>query len=94
MLKPAARLGDMSTGHDGYPPRPAVQASDNVFINNKGAVRLGDKWAVHCRRSCHDGVSYTGSNVVFINNRAAVRIGDKISCGDTVAQGSTNVYIG
>jgi len=41
------RLGDNSCGHGCFPPRPNVEASPNVFVNSKGAHRLGDAWAVH-----------------------------------------------
>lgn len=36
------RLGDLCSGHDGYPSRPNDEASDNVFINGLGVHRLGD----------------------------------------------------
>lgn len=92
----ATRLNDMSVGHADFPSRPNIQASSDVIINNKGAVRLGDGWAVHCNHhpTCHDGKSSSSSKTVIINNKGSVRIGDSISCGDKVAQGSNNVIIG
>jgi uncharacterized Zn-binding protein involved in type VI secretion len=42
------RLGDMSTGHSCFPPRPNTEASPNVFVNGKGVHRVGDAWAIHC----------------------------------------------
>jgi uncharacterized Zn-binding protein involved in type VI secretion len=41
------RLGDNSCGHGCWPPRLNVEASPNVFVNGKGAHRLGDAWDVH-----------------------------------------------
>lgn len=92
----ATRLGDLSTGHASWPARPNDSASNDVFINGIAAHRKDDHWATHCNPVpvCHDGVASTGSSTVFINGKAAVRIGDSISCGDTVAQGSSNVFIG
>ena len=94
----ATRLGDMSTGHPHcYPATPAVEASTDVFVNGKGLVRIGDTWASHgaCSdHSPHSGSSSGGSATVFINGKGAVRIGDDISCGDTVAEGSSSVFIG
>lgn len=90
------RLGDASTGHPHcYPPRPNVQGSPDVFCNGKAVHRLGDVWAVH--GACPDHVPHSGSASggspnIFINGRAICRIGDAISCGDTMAQGSGNVF--
>nr|DAL27908.1 MAG TPA_asm: Baseplate wedge protein [Caudoviricetes sp.] len=36
----------------------------------------------------------SGSASVFINGKAAGRVGDPVSCGGTVAEGSSNVFIG
>ena len=87
-----ARLGDMSTGHDGFPARGNDSASPNVFINNIAAHRVGDHWPLHCTLVCHDGVESTGSPTVFVNNQPVARVGDNISCGDQVAAGSPNVF--
>lgn len=91
----ACRLGDMSTGHDGFNPRPNSQGSANVFINGIAAHRVGDQWPPHKRPSSapHPGVLAQGSPNVFVNGVALGRIGDAISCGDTVAQGSPNVFV-
>ena len=89
----AVRLGDMSAGHC-FGARPNDQASPNVFINGKGAHRVGDHWPTHCCGPvCHDGVLAQGSPNVFINGKAQGRIGDQISCGDILAQGSPNVFV-
>lgn len=90
------RRGDISRGHDGFPPRPNIESSSDVIVNNRGAVRIGDKWAVHCNSHprCHDGNTATASNTVFVNNKQVMRIGDSISCGDHSAQGSSDVIIG
>ena len=46
---PAAhRHKDICTGHGCFPSRPNASASGNVFVNNKGAHRVGDFWEVHC----------------------------------------------
>ena len=91
MKMPAlTRLGDADTGHDACPPTTLNSASENVFINGKGAGRVGDSYVVH---SC-SGVIASGSSSVFINGRAAGRIGDAVSCGGSVAVGSENVFVG
>lgn len=92
----ATRLGDLDTGHDACPPTGLITASSNVFINGKGAGRVGDSYAAHgcIVHPSHSGVVASGSSSVFINGQPAARIGDSVSCGGTVAEGSPNVYIG
>ncbi len=90
------RLGDTCSGHGDYPSRANVQASDNVFVNGKGAHRVGDTWAVHCNLipECHAGITVSGSSKVFVNGRALARIGDAVDCGSSCASGSHNVFAG
>lgn len=92
------RFGDVSIGHPHcYPSRPNTEASSNVFVNSKGTHRLGDAWAVHgaCPdHSPHGGAASSGSSSVYVNGRPVCRIGDAISCGDTMAQGSGDVFAG
>ena len=92
----ATRLGDLDTGHDACGPTALISASGNVIINGKGAGRVGDSYAAHgcVTHPPHSGVIASGSSSVFINGRAAGRIGDPVSCGGSVAQGSSNVFIG
>ena len=93
-MSAATRLGDKTIGHCFF-PTPSIQASFNVFINGRGAVRIGDSYLPHrCGKKVHQGKLARGSRKVFINGRAAGRVGDQLSCGDTVAVGSTNVFIG
>jgi len=90
------RLGDMSTGHGSWPPRPSTAASSDVFVNGIAVHRVGDSWAVHCntKPSCHAGTLASGSGGVFVNGQPVGRIGDSISCGDVVAAGSGDVFAG
>lgn len=94
MGNPAARLGDMDSGHGCYSPRKNVAASDDVFINGRGAHRRGDSWRKHCCNGCHTGTTSGGSGSVFINGRNATRIADSVSCGGVIITGSSNVFIG
>ena len=88
------RLGDMSRGHCYY-PRPNDSASGNVFANGIGVHRMGDHWKRHkCHKKSHDGVLASGWPTVYVNGLQAGHIGAKISCGDSVAMGSPNVYVG
>ena len=92
----ATRLGDLSTGHDACAPTELVTASENVFINGKGAGRLGDRYASH---GCpvhppHQDTIKEGSGTVFINGLPVARVGDNILIAGSVAVGSENVIVG
>lgn len=92
----ATRLGDNNTGHDACPPVPLVSASTNVFVNGKGLGRIGDTYASHgcVDHPPHSGQISSGSSSVFANGINAARIGDSVSCGGSVAEGSSDVWIG
>lgn len=93
MSAAVARLGDMSSGHGPYPPRPNITASPNVFANMLPVHRQGDQWAVHCGpKHCHPGILASGSPTVFANGQQVGRINDPVACGDVVASGSPNVF--
>ena len=73
--------------------------SDNVFVNGRGAARVGD--CASCSEeylmlplphSAIFGVVLSkGSKTVFINGRPAVRKGDSVTCGGLVTGGSGDV---
>ena len=94
---PAAhRLGDNDTGHDACLPTALSSASDDVFINGKGAGRVGDTYEPHgCKaHPSHAGAVASGSSTVFINGRPAARVSDPVTCGGAAAAGSSDVFIG
>ncbi len=90
-----ARLGDICSGHGCWPPRPNDQASPDVYVNSINTHRESDHWIIHCcDDDCHDGALSRGSSTVFINGLPVARIGDPVSCGSSVAQGSSDVFAG
>lgn len=90
----AVRLNDMSQGHGCFPPKPNIQASPNVFVNNRGQVRVGDAWASHrCGKRSHGSVQSQGSSNTFVNNKPAARRTSAISCGDACLECSTDTFI-
>ena len=90
----AVRLGDVCTGHDGYPSRPNTSASTNVYINNIGAHRVQDSWASHCKGPpCHGSSLAAGSPNVYVNGRKLGRIGDAVACGSRCSTGSSDVLV-
>lgn len=88
---PAARLGDIDTGHPPSPPTPVIIGSTNVLINSRPAARKGDMLAPH-----HPGIRTIseGSGSVKINGKPAARVSDSINCGGKLIIGAFNVLIG
>jgi uncharacterized Zn-binding protein involved in type VI secretion len=102
MGKPVTRLGDKTTGHGPYKPRPATGASPDVFANGIAINRVDDGWAPHGSSPAYNGdphpgegshTTSAGSGTVFANGKAIARIGDPVE-GDTIAAGSPNVFAG
>ena len=94
----------ISTGHPCTPVTVTLQGSNNVFANNIGVVRLGDKERPHTfgptyhkgRPQCN--VAHTlpltkASRTVFANNRGVGRIGDTYG-NERLITGSRNVFAG
>lgn len=93
-----ARKGDNGVVHcGGY---VMATASADVFVNNRGAVRIGDTSSPHLgprsRRRClvHTAPVSSASTTVFVNNRAVARRGDPLSACTRIAQGSPDVAAG
>lgn len=86
---------DLSQGIDNPPSLP-IEGSPTVSINNKAAVRVGDKYAPHPSGTSHqDRVASQGSSTISFNNKPAHRANDNIDCGDKAnSLGSSNVHIG
>ena len=76
--QPAARLGDIDTGHPPAPPTPIITASGNVFINGIPAARITD--AINC-----GGTIVVGSGNVLI--------GDTPPSGSPLAPGEWQDFI-
>ncbi|MBF4246057.1 type VI secretion system PAAR protein [Vibrio anguillarum] len=96
----AARLGDIGSEHDCFPPTPIISASSGVFINGQPAVRQGDALQDHgcpCSENPHGSHPRSisgGSSGVLIDGKPAARLGDAIDCGGTIASASLDVMIG
>ena len=88
----------VNTGHACTTVTKTNECSTNVFVNDKGACRKGDKIKVHTRKVGDDCVNHTetikaGSSTVFVNNKAIARDTDAADSG-TISSGSDNVYAG
>jgi uncharacterized Zn-binding protein involved in type VI secretion len=86
-----ARLGDICTGHGGWPPRPIVSASPKVRVDGIPVARVGDSLASHTNPAIpetHAGTISSGNSKVRADGIPIARIGDSVSCGGAVASGS------
>jgi len=97
-----AKLGDLSRGHDGYPPTPMVTTPiTKTYYNGKliGALSPLCQYQAHSKgNSTHPQESrypITGSSKTFVEGYAIIRKGDLLNDGDyvEVVQDATNSYI-
>lgn len=95
MSKKAATVGDIGTDHDGFPPTPIIEGSQDIIIDNKPAARVGDALAPHAKPNHppHDRAITTGSKTVFFNHKPAALTGSEVGCGGVIIGGSS-VIIG
>jgi uncharacterized Zn-binding protein involved in type VI secretion len=72
------------------------ECSSDVFVNNIGVVREGDRVAPHPAAGCgpDESVLTTFSTTVFINNKGAGRKGDQYTSDNIIIEGSLNTFIG
>jgi len=86
------RDGDLTTGHDCWPPTIPLTWSINVFANGLGVVRnTQDGIVEHCCQGCHGG-TYIGTSSIYVNGTAIQVIGSPVSCGDFAGEGSPDVF--
>lgn len=95
MTKPAAKLGDPGTDHDGFPPTPIVSGSPDVWIDGLPAARVGDPLAPHAKpkHPPHPRQIASGSTTVLVNGKPMAITGSAVDCGGVII-GSGSVVVG
>lgn len=88
-----AKLGDLSSGHDGFPPSRSISTPiSSVFIDGVLPLGVGSIYESHNKGNAvhlsNTRVITAGSSTIFFDGIAVARTGDPISCGDTVGPGS------
>ena len=98
-MSAAARTGDSCVPH--CSPFNISGGSGTVFVNNRGAARVGDAVTPHLKtpppgKKCspHSPSIASGSNSVYINSKKAARVGSSIKGCTKVSGGSGDVFIG
>ncbi len=95
-----AIIGDVTTGHDGYPPTEMISSPvSKTKVNGKkpGVVDPACRFATHTKgNSVHPETIRTpkkGSTKTKIEGYYIARIGDELNDGDIIAGGSENSFI-
>lgn len=95
-----AIIGDVTTGHDGYPPTEMISSPvSKTKVNGKkpGVVDPACRFATHTKGlSVHPETIRTpkkGSTKTKIEGYYIARIGDELNDGDIIAGGSENSFI-
>jgi uncharacterized Zn-binding protein involved in type VI secretion len=89
-----------STGHACFPPTNSQGPYASTAFFNGNAVQLvgQTRYIQHnCRSNVHLAsarVISSGSSTFFFEGSAVARIGDNIACGDMIAEGSSDAFVG
>ncbi|SIO96606.1 PAAR motif protein [Vibrio spartinae] len=91
-----AKVGDMGSDHDGFPPTPITSGSPTVKFDGIPAARVGDPLTAHDKpkHPPHPRTISSGSSTVMIDGKPAAMSGCSISCGGVVNVGGGTVNIG
>ncbi|WJZ28049.1 PAAR motif of membrane proteins [Serratia phage 92A1] len=87
----------LTAGHDAYPPTQVNSTQAKTFVQGIPALVEGDPITPHTKMTkpydTHGGEAIASTSKVFIGGKKAIMMADPISCGDTVAQSSSKVFI-
>lgn len=87
----------VTAGHSSYPPTEVNATQGKVFTGGIQVLVDGDQITPHTKRSkpydTHGGSVQPRTSKVYVTGKKAVQMADPISCGDTVAQSSSKVFI-
>ncbi|QQG32243.1 hypothetical protein CkP1_0168 [Citrobacter phage CkP1] len=87
----------ITSGHDAFPPTNVIATQSKVFTGGIQVLIEGDSIIPHTRtvkpHDTHGGVTQPRTSKVYVTGKKAVQMADPISCGDTVAESSSKVFI-
>ncbi|MBL0675355.1 MULTISPECIES: type VI secretion system PAAR protein [Aeromonas] len=95
MSKNAAKVGNIGTDHDGFPPTKITAGSPDVFIDGVPAARVGDPLEPHDKPNTppHPRKIASGSSTVLVNGKPLAITGGAVDCGGVII-GSGTVFVG
>lgn len=98
--KGVACIGDMTSGHDGYPGTPIISGSDTLICNGKGVACTGDKCADHNKSHGHNHTPIItgGSSFFTIDGKPVAMVGSEVagncnSSANVIISGSDTLVI-
>lgn len=91
-----AKDGAKTSGHEQFPPTTVTASSTKVFVEGSKVCLDGDSIVPHTRQvkpfDTHTGNVNATTSKIFVEGKPVARMGDPVSCGDTIAQGSSRVF--
>lgn len=100
MGRGVACIGDMTSGHDGYPGTPIITGSNTMFCDGKGVACKGDRCQDHDKSHGHNHTPIItgGSSFFTIDGRSVAMTGSEASGGgcnsdNVIVEGSNTLFI-
>ena len=95
-----ARVGDMTSGHDGYPGTPIITGSGTMFCDGKAIACVGDICADHDKPKGHNHTPIItgGSSFFTIDGRPVAMTGSEVagncnSSANVIIEGSETLSV-
>lgn len=94
-----ARVGDMTSGHDGYPGTPIITGSSTLICDGKGVACVGDRCQDHDKSHGHNHTPIItgGSSFFKVDGKGAAMTGSEVagncSAANTIIEGSSTLII-
>lgn len=84
----------LCSGHDGFPPRKAIEGDASFKVNGVPVHADGMVWDFHAKpdNPPHSGVGI-GEGAFRINGKPACLIGSSVSCGSSIVTGDESFNI-
>lgn len=100
MKRGIACVGDMTSGHDGYPGTPIISGSSTMFCDNRAIACVGDICEKHNKSKGHNHtpVITGGSSFFTIDGKPVAMVGSEASGGgcnsdNVIVEGSNTLFI-
>src|SRR5574344_219769 len=99
MKRGIACVGDMTSGHDGYPGTPIITGSKTMFCDGKAIACVGDICADHNKSKGHNHTPViTGGSTFFtIDGRSVATVGSEVlgncSSDNVIISGSETLTV-
>lgn len=83
MKRGIACVGDMTSGHDGYPGTPIITGSNTMFCDGKAIACVGDICADHNKSKGHNHTPIItgGSSFFTVDGKPVAMVGSEASGG-------------